>query len=380
LKLSTISYLIDTLETVGGAEKHLFNLLNSLDRDRFKPIVFTLAEGGDLVDKIRSLNIRIEEVPIKRIYTPAAINKSKYIARVLKEENAKIIQTFHFASDILGPVLSKMANVPIVVSSRRDMGFKNKRRHIWAYKLVNPFVTRIIVNSKAVRFSVNIRENVPPQKMVIIYNGVNLKSFDPSTVNNNKLKAQLCLPCHAPVVGMIANLHPIKGYPDLLNAARFVINELSNTHFLIIGNGELKACLEKTATDLGIKDNIHFLGERTDIPEILSIIDISVLSSHSEGFSNTILESMAMEKPVIATKVGGNPEAIVHGVNGFLVMPGASKDLSDAILKLLNDHNLANSMGRYGRETVEKCFSQEKMVEKITGLYSQLLSEIKYND
>jgi glycosyltransferase involved in cell wall biosynthesis len=267
-----------------------------------------------------------------------------------------------------------------VVSSRRDMGFKNKRRHIWAYRLVNPFVTRIIVNSQAVRFSVNVQQNVPSKKMVTIYNGVNLRTFDPITVSNDKLKEQLGLPCHAPVVGMIANLHPIKGYPDFLSAARSVINEICNTHFLIVGNGELRARLERAATDLGIKDNIHFLGERSDIPEILSIIDISVLSSLSEGFSNTILESMAMEKPVIATKVGGNPEAIVHGVNGFLVKPGASKDLGDAILKLLNEKDLAHSMGRYGRETVEKRFSQEKMIEKILGLYCKLLSGIKYDD
>lgn len=374
--IKTISYLIDTLEAVGGAEKHLFNLLQSLDRNRFKPIVITLARGGYLVDKIRSLNIRIEEVPIKRIYTPAAIKKSKYIAGVLKEENAIIMQTFHFASDILGTVLAKIANVPIVISSRRDMGFKNKRRHIWAYRLMNHFVTKIIVNSQAVRTSVNIQEKAAQKKMLTIYNGVNLKTFDPTIVSNGQLREKLNLPLRAHVVGMIANLKPIKGYPDFLRAARFVINELRNTHFLVVGDGELKASLKKSATKLGIEKNVHFLGERSDIPEILSIIDVSVLSSHSEGFSNTILESMAMEKPVIATKVGGNPEAIVHGVNGFLVKPGASKDLSNAILKLLNDKALAHSMGKCARETVANRFGHERMVEKIAGLYHRLLSVV----
>lgn len=372
--------MIDTIKSIGGAELHLFNLLKSIDKNTFEPIVFTLEKGGSLVERIRSLNIRIEEVPIKRIYTPAAINPLIYMAEILKEKNTKIIQTFHFASDIIGPVLAKLAKIPIVISSRRDMGFKNKKRHTWAYRLINPFITKIIVNSQAVGLSLRTREKIEQGKMVVIYNGVNLKNFDPAIVNKTQLKKKLGLPVRSHVVGMIANLHPIKGYPDFLSAARFVINKLNDTHFLIVGDGNLKVSLQRTATELNINENVHFLGAKSEITEILSIMDVSVLSSLSEGFSNTILESMAMEKPVVATNVGGNPEAIVHGMNGLLVEPKASKDLSDAILLLLQNKKYAEYMGKNARETVRKRFSQDKMIKKITILYSKLLREVENND
>jgi glycosyltransferase involved in cell wall biosynthesis len=374
-----ICYLIDTLKHLGGAEMHLFNLIRSLDRDVFDPLVLTLTKGGRFTNKIRSLGIRLEEVQINRIYTPAAIRPSIYMASILKEAKVKIIQTFHFASDMLGPLLAEIANVPIVVSSRRDMGFKKKCYHMWAYRLINCFVDKIIVNSRAVRNSVSIQEKITPKKMITIYNGVNLKSFYMSVDKNKKLKEQLGLPFQCPIVGMIANLHPIKGYPDFLRAACIILKKIINTHFLIVGDGEMKTELEKTAVDLGIEGNVHFLGERADIPAILSIIDVSVLSSYSEGFSNTILESMAMGKPVVATRVGGNPEIISHGVNGYLIEPNAPRDLAKAILNLLYDKALARLMGRNGRQTVEKHFNEEKMVEEITRLYRELLFEVNPN-
>jgi glycosyltransferase involved in cell wall biosynthesis len=361
---------------MGGAELHLFKLIKSLDKDIFKPIVCTLREGGQLPSKIISEGIRLEQVPIQRIYMPSAIQPSLHLARILKEENVSIIHTFHFASDVLGTVLAKLAEVPVVISSRRDMGFKKKRHQILAYRFINLFVSKIIVNSEAVRNSVRSQERVASDKMVTIYNGVNHHYFNPAITNNDGLKQRLGLPPHCPVVGILANLHPIKAHSDFLIAAQLTLKEMDNVHFLIVGDGALKTELEKTASKLSIHHNVQFLGERSDIPELLSIMDVSVLCSISEGFSNSILESMSMGKPVVATRVGGNPEAIVHGLNGLLTRPSAPAELAEAILTLLSDRKLAVSLGGAARKTIEKNFSEERMVGETTSLYSRLLLEV----
>jgi glycosyltransferase involved in cell wall biosynthesis len=143
-----------------------------------------------------------------------------------------------------------------------------------------------------------------------------------------------------------------------------------------VGDGALKTDLEKSAFKLRIHHNVQFLGERSDIPELLSIMDVSVLCSISEGFSNTILESMSMGKPVVATRVGGNPEAIVHGVNGLLTRPSAPAELAESILTLLSHRKLAVSLGAAARRTIEKNFREEHMSGETTSLYYTLLRKI----
>ena len=151
--------------------------------------------------------------------------------------------------------------------------------------------------------------------------------------------------------------------------------EYNEAVFLIVGEGYLKNELEQLARDLGIENDVEFVGEREDIPQILSIMDIFVLPSALEGFSNVILEAMATGLPVVATNVGGIPELVVNKQTGILVPPDEPEELAKAIVDLLRDKNTSREMGKRGRERIEKYFGLEKMLGEYDALYQDLIRE-----
>jgi glycosyltransferase involved in cell wall biosynthesis len=216
------------------------------------------------------------------------------------------------------------------------------------------------------------REGVPSGKVAVIYNGlessVAKKPFADSNVRN-----ELAFSDKVPLVGMVANFNfEIKGHRYFLQAAKEVSHKTPDTNFLLIGEGPLRPQYEEMARELEVGKKVHFLGKRTDVPAILSQLDISVLSSTSEGFSNVLLESMAVGIPVVATRVGGNPEIVIDGVTGYLIPPADPRAMAEAILHLLDMPNEATEMGAAGRTRVEENFSVESMVRSYERLYTSL--------
>jgi len=171
---------------------------------------------------------------------------------------------------------------------------------------------------------------------------------------------------------MLARLVPQKDHKTFIEAARIVIQHYPETTFAIIGQGPLKSELEQFAFNLGLQRHVHFSGLRTDIPNVLAALDISVLCSRKEGFSLTILESMAAGLPVVATRVGGNEEAVVHGETGFIVEPQNPKALADAIMRLVQDERTRKKFGAAGEQRVHRYFSIEVTARKLIELYSSL--------
>jgi glycosyltransferase involved in cell wall biosynthesis len=183
----------------------------------------------------------------------------------------------------------------------------------------------------------------------------------------------LSIPEDHHVVGIIANLRPCKGLRGFLKAAALVLQSYPQTTFLIVGRDDgLKVELQLLAKELHISDSIIFTGERDDIPEILSMFDILVSSSLTEGLSNAILEGMALGKPVIATNVGGTPELVVHEQTGLLVSPGNPGYLAEAVIRLLGGCELRNRLGSAGLKRVEMLFCLERMVNQTETFYEEL--------
>jgi glycosyltransferase involved in cell wall biosynthesis len=154
---------------------------------------------------------------------------------------------------------------------------------------------------------------------------------------------------------------------------------MPDVRFLIIGDGGLKKQLMDLSSNLGVSKNVMFLGFRSDIPELLSVMDVLVLASLREGFSNAILEAMAAMKPVVATNVGGNPEVIIDGVTGLIVPPKDPHSMAQAILNLLQNEDLAQQMGEAGRRRVENHFTIDVITQKYIQLYDSLLATQKHN-
>jgi len=373
----TILFITDLFEVMGGAERNLTHIIKNINKEKFKPILCCL-RAGQLADSLRGEGFNVINLEIKRIYSPYVFRKLLYLLSLIRKEDIKLIITYHDSSDFLGFVLSKIAGVPII-SSKRDMGYNLKTHHILVYKLAGKFFNGIITVSDAVSKIVEKRDHMPAHKLHTIYNGVNCEEYR-KKIDIKEKKRGIGINCDSAVVGCIAGLRSIKGIKYFIKASAIVLKKVKDVQFLIIGNdpgepGYTRKDMEKIACELGIKQNIFFLGKRDDVAELLSVIDISVLSSLSEGFSNIILESMAAGKPVVATDVGGNPEVVENGKTGFLVPPADHEALAISIISLLKDKKLAGAMGKEALNRVQTRFSLNKMMQKNEELYDFIIKK-----
>ncbi len=369
-----ILFLIDVLEELGGAEKNLLQVVSSLDRSKFEPMIYCL-KAGFAYDEFRKKGVEAIDLNLNRIYGFNGLIKAVKFIRFLRKNKVKIVVTYFESSDFWGALSARLAAVPIVLSNRRDLGFNLKKSHILAYRFINRYFDRIIAVCNAVKDEIVKREKVNPDKIVTIYNGVD--TYVPEETNLQELKRSLGLDENKQTVTMVANFDPIKGHKDLLTAAAKVLDRYNSAQFLLVGTGRngYEQQIKSFAAQLGINKNVVFAGFRPNIAQILMLSDISVLSSSSEGFSNAVIESMAAGKPVIAANVGGNKEAIDDGKTGFLFPPKDTTAFADLILLCLRDRELAQKVGQTAKLEVERLFTAKVMIEELENLFEALLEQ-----
>jgi glycosyltransferase involved in cell wall biosynthesis len=234
----------------------------------------------------------------------------------------------------------------------------------------------VLVNADAIRETL-ISQGYRPDNIAVIRNAI-APSKTVTIDQGCGIREELGLTPSAPVVMVLSRLNRMKGVQYFLDAASMVAAKLPETRFLIVGDGEIRQELEDSAARLGLADRIVFTGFRTDIPRLLSEVNLSVLPSLSEGLSNTLLESMAAGVPVVATRVGGNPEIIEDGVSGLLVPPKDSAMLATAMITLLGNPALASSFGAAGKHRIAEVFSLQRSVREIERLYQKLVDGSEY--
>ncbi len=370
--LMKIVLLIDFLQSVfGGTERHIFELCKNIDRRGFEPVVACLSKGDRFLEQIENRGIKTVGLKVERIYSMEGLRRGLWFRDMLKRENVDVLMTHHFGSDIWGTIFGRMAGVPVIVSNRRDAGFWRERRHIFVYRLLRGWVDKIVVVSGAVKEMVLKEENVREGKIEIIFNGIDMQRFN-NVSDAGKKREELQVPQGAKLIGCVGNMRPVKGHRYLVEAAKVIVPKFRNAHFVFIGGGKLRSDMIKMSRDLGLESNVHFPGIRDDIPELLACMDICVLPSLSEGFSNTLLEYMAAGKPIVATRAGGNSEVILDQTNGLLAKKADHKDLAEKILCLLRDEQKAERFGVEARYHAERRFSVEKMAER----YQVLLQDL----
>jgi len=378
----TILYLIDTFisppdkPSEGGAERQLYLLSTSLDPDLFKTIVVQLFPSSSpsiAIGKIGAAEML--HFPTKKFYNFQGVKQIAKLVKLAKREKVDIIHTFFEKSDVMGWLTARLAGIPVWITSWRDLGFKRKKIYKKIFKLTAKNCSMCVANCYAIKKEVIERENLPDEKIVVIHNGLDISQYA-GPLNGNYLRTELHLKHDVPIVGMIADINfEIKGHRFFIEAAKRILAQAPNVEFILVGDGALRQQYEKLSEELGVRQKIHFLGKRGDIPVILSSIKVSVLCSTSEGFSNVILESMAAGKAVVATNIGGNPELVTDDVTGFLVPPADSKALANAIINLLHEPNKAVMMGAEGRKIVRERFTIEAMIKSYENLYQSLSSE-----
>jgi len=374
LEKTTVLHMVDCLH-IGGGEMQMVDLVKRIDRSRFRPIVACLKKEGPLLPVLEKSEIRVEAFPIKgKLFYPNSLRQMIRLAFFMRREKVKILHTQDLYSHLVGVPAAVLAGVP-VITNRLDLGHTLNRSHRCALKLLSIGITKAMANSQGVQRMLIDSEKMDPRKIELIYNGVDMDRFRFAAAPS-PLRRESLLPEFRPddrPIGVLANLWPIKGHHILLEAAVRVVAYFPKVKFVLIGTGVRRAELEARARALSIEKHVLFLGSRQDVPDILSCMEISVLPSLGEGFSNAILESMAAALPMVATDVGGNREAIIDGETGFIVPPGDPDALADRLIRLLEDPALGKKMGRAGRQRIENYFTLDRMVRETERFYDEIL-------
>jgi glycosyltransferase involved in cell wall biosynthesis len=294
------------------------------------------------------------------------------LIRHIKTNNIDMVHSHEFFMNVYGTFAAALAGIPSVATVHGRLDYaSSKRRRRMAYRLVTRTGCLVTVSSQlAGCFSKQI--GAPEERIHTIYNGILLEMFQ-RQYDLGKLRSELGIDSEAPIVGMVGNLYPLKGYEYYVKAMEIVRRSFPHAIFLICGRGELQSELESLSAECGLRSHIKFLGFRNDVPALLQLVDIFVLSSLSEGLSLSILEAMAAGKPTVVTDVGGNREIVVEGETGFLVPSEDAKALAEKVCVLLKDRALAKRMGANGKRRVDSKFSQERMIRDYEDIYSFLL-------
>jgi len=373
-----VLFIISSLTGVGGAERHLFDVVRKLrTSNKYEPVVCCLQTyRSPFITEMEEMGIQVQKICVNRnfrVYGMVALRGLRPLISFMKERKVYIVQNFHFAADIYGTIAAKLAGVPVVISSRRDMGYWFSKRHLMAYRFIDRFFDKIITVSNTLQRTIQNQEHVSASRIVTVYNGVDLERFS-RIYDPNSIKRSLGIPPSCSVVGVVGNLRSIKGHKYLLEAMSRILDKIPDARLLIVGKEVKETNLKELAEELKISSNVTFTGYRTDIPELISVMDIAVLPSLSEGFSNALLEYMTMSKPIVATNVGGNAEAVVDLHTGLIVPPADSEALADGIMTLLHNRKMAEDMGHAGRKRLEEMFSLDRMVQKMEDLYDSLVT------
>ncbi len=371
-----IMHITNDME-IGGVQGKIVSLLKNLKRDDMQFYVATVAASGPLSRQLKDVGVQARYFPcIGRALFLRWINLYQVwkLSRWIKELNIDIVRTHLFIGGFIGRIAALLVRAPIIIHTEHNTYIWKRFYHIWIDKFLARFTKIIVSVSKEVkRFTIK-QERIDEEKFVTIYNGIDLADFNINEKGN--FKEELKIPRDAVLVGSIGRLVSQKGFEYFLVAAKGVLKIIPYAYFIIIGDGPLRYRLKKVVESLGISSKVILTGYRRDIPRILRSLDIFVLSSLIEGLPNALMEAMACERPVIATKVGGVPELISQDENGLLVYPRDSQALCGAIVSLIKDRDKAGMLGEAAKRLITEKFGIDNMAKETEKLYRKIITEI----
>jgi glycosyltransferase involved in cell wall biosynthesis len=367
-----VLHIITRLDPGGSSENTLITVAG-LDRSRYRPSLMT----GPSVERVDALLVPHLGRKIHPLNDLLAFGE---IYRKIRHGRYTIVHTHSSKAGILGRWAAWLAGVPIIVHTPHGHVFYGYYGRVLSHLFILLERLTARITDKIITLTTQgIREHVerriaPREKFISIHSGVDLARYSGPRPEPIITRKQLGLSPDWPVVGSVGRFEPVKGYDTLLEAAALLRARQPKAQFLLAGEGEEEARLKRLAKELGIEDRVLFLGWQKEIPEILSALDLFVLPSRNEGMGRTLVEAMAMGKPIVATRVGGVPEVLGEGEVGLLVPPDDPVQLSQAIEQLLTDTELAKKLGAAGVRRAP-VYSAERMVTEIESLYQTLLLE-----
>jgi glycosyltransferase involved in cell wall biosynthesis len=373
-KPKNILHLIGS-DFYGGPEKQIIEHLRILDKEKYSGHIASFLEGeknsNEVLEVAKELGIKSHSIRMKNPLDFRALSQLKNMIDDLKID---LLCTHGYKSAVLGALIGKLKNRPVISFSH---GYTTENFKVaiyeWLEKRAIERVNGVIAVSHAQKLKLD-KYRVKYKKCWVVHNATtvtNLNSDDKS------FRPEICKEFSIPedkIIAVIAGrLSPEKAHNILLDAVHLLGDKLDNTVILICGDGQCRTDLEQQAARLNIRDKCIFTGFRKDLDRFYNAMDFMILSSLTEGLPLVVLEAMAIAKPVISTSVGGVPEVIKDGVNGFLVKPGNAQELANGISRILDEFENFEEIGNKAYSLIKKDFSFKIHAEKIQSIYDEVL-------
>jgi glycosyltransferase involved in cell wall biosynthesis len=367
---------------IGGPAIQAIELTARLDRDIFESLLVSGVEApheGNMRDLASRRGVHPIVLPgLGREIRPLKdIETLMQLYRLIRRERPHIVHTHTAKAGTLGRLAARLAHVPVIVHTFHGHIFRGyfrpakNRAFIIIERVLGRFTDRLVTVSPRLKEDIVSFGIAKPDKIVVIPLGFDLNPF--RSAYGDAFREELGIPAGAKLVGIVGRLTAVKNHSLFIRVAGHIAAARPDVFFVIVGDGELRADLERLAEEAGLSQRTFFTGWRNDMPAVYASLDVVALSSLSEGTPVTLIEAMASGKPVIATSVGGIPDLVSSGENGFLVDPDDELAFARRIITLLDDTGMAQKMGEEGRRRALQSYSMERLIGDVSGLYMSLL-------
>ena len=358
---------------LAGMEFGVIKQVNRLDPSIFSPMICCLRYQLETTHSLIDDSIPIFELRKKKLGRD--LNVIVRLASLLRSQCVDIVHSHNWQTFFYTVMAALLARTPVIVHGEHGReGQMVSQRQLSIQGIMGKLVNSIVTVSSSLEKELGSQWKIKRERISTIPNGVDLEGFG-QKLELEKVRLELALSPGALVVLSVGGLRPVKDHETLIRGFAKIEPDISNVSLLIVGREYaqgVQSNLEALAQKLGIREKVHFLGVRHDIPQLMQLSKVYVNTSLFEGMSNTILEAMAAGRPVIATRVGGNPELVIDKVTGYLIEPKSVEQLADRLQGLLRDEELADTLGSAGRKRAERNHSMEAMVNRYQTLYQEV--------
>ncbi len=361
--------LLESKFALGGSERITYDVVRRLNVQRYRPVLCTLYEPGEVGEWFIRDGYRFYSRLITHRYDPRAFGK---LRSIIEREHVELVLLINQPLTCFwGFIISKYFRIPVVAAVHNKFLGEQSPKLRFNRFLMNRMDV-ILAVAQGQKDHLVTRQYIRKDIVRVVYNGIDLDEFKPRVKREEQCRL-LGLNSKAPIVGTVARLVHLKGVDVFLKAAEIVLKKFSSTQFVIVGDGPEAHELKRMAQALGIASSVRFLGSRGDVADTASVFNVGVLSSRTEGLPMAVLEYMSLSIPVVATNVGGVSEMVGHGETGLLIPEDNPFALAGALEVLLSDRHKGRKMGLRGRAKVESCFQISNTVSRTEQLFEKLL-------
>jgi glycosyltransferase involved in cell wall biosynthesis len=354
----------------GGAERQLLNYLLAANRDEFRHTLVCLGTIGELALVAESNGIPVVSMPVRTRYAIASV---RHIAKWMQSEDVAVVHTHMHHAALWGRVGGKAGGVPVLISTEHGKELWKGSLRLFMDRILSKWTARHIAVSQDCMQIRTQREKVDPKKLVVIPNGVPIPEQADNAVGRKRIRAEFGLGDDVPVIGTVGRVVQAKGYEYLLAALQLLRRKYPTIIWLAVGDGDQRDALAAQANSMGLASAVVWTGRRDDVTDLLAAMDIWTMSSIREGLPVALLEAMAAGRPIVATNVGGIPDAVTNEKEGLLVPSADPVALAKSIEELIEDPDRAMELGSAAYLRAKTEYGIDSVAQRIEDIYRQEL-------